>query len=51
MPSSMLMDEDSNMTSMAPAFKACAVCWENTINIRDMDSEQVMPYCVRAVQA
>lgn len=47
----MLMDEDSNTTSMAPAFKACAVCWENTINIRDMDSEQVMPYCVRAVQA
>ena len=50
MPSSMLMGEDSNMTSMAPAFKACAVCWENAINIRDMDSH-VMPYCVRAVQA
>lgn len=51
MPSSVLMDGDSSVTSLAPAFKACAVCWENTIHIRDMDSEQAMPYCVRAAQA
>ena len=51
MPRSMLMDEDAYMTSMAPTFKACAICWENTINTCDMDSEQAMPYCVRAVQA
>lgn len=42
MPRSMLMDEDSYMTSMAPTFKACAICWENTFNTCDMDSEQAI---------
>lgn len=45
------MEADPNMTSMVPAFKAYAVCWENIISSCNMDSEQGMPNCVRAVQA